>query len=39
MTVSEETVLNQILALFPPPLIFGRNYKFFDTAVWKFLSF
>ena len=38
MIVSEEDVLTHLLALLPPPLIFGRIPKCFDTAVWTFLS-
>ena len=38
MIASEETVLAQISALLPPPLIFGRYRKCFDTAVSAFLS-
>ena len=38
MIVSEEVVLTQTLAPLPPPLIFGRILKCFDTAVLTFLS-
>ena len=38
MIVSEEAVLTQTLPLLPPPLIFGRIPKCFDTAVLTFLS-
>ena len=33
MIVAEEAVLTQTLALLPPPRIFGRISKCFDTAV------
>ena len=33
MIISEEDVLTHPLALLPPPLIFGRIPKCFDTAV------
>ena len=33
MIVSEEAVLTQTLALLPPPLIFGRIPKCFDTVL------
>ena len=38
MTVSEEAALTQTLALLPPPLIFGRVPKCFNTTVWTSLS-
>ena len=33
MIPSKEAVLNQTLALLPPPIIFGRIAKYFDIAV------
>ena len=38
MIVSEEAVLTQALTPLPPPLIFGKIPKCFDTTVLTFLS-
>ena len=38
MIDDEEALLTQILALLLPPLIFGTIPKYFDIAVYTFLS-
>ena len=38
MIDDEEALLTQILALLLPPLIFGTIPKYFDTAVYTFVS-
>ena len=38
MSAAEVAVLTQALALLPPPQIFEKIPKYFDTTVWIFSS-
>ena len=38
MTAAEVAVLTQTLLLLPPPQIFGKIPKYFDTTFWTFFS-